>query len=113
MKKLIVAALFSVMASPLWAADLQCQVGGVQEIGECDTMIWGQAYAPASFAVVNIAKPVSRVIWNKPSVCQTQKGTYCSFRARSMATYSGEALVLYTDGTYETVVGSLRFEDGR
>lgn len=112
MKKCVVAALFSVMASPLWAADLQCQVGGLQDIGYCETMIWGQASAPAGFSVVNITKTVSQVIWNKPTACKNQ-GTQCTFTARSMLTYNGEALVLYTDGTYETVSGTLRFEDGR
>lgn len=112
MKKLAIAVLMSAFASPLWAADMQCQIGPQVEIGHCDTMIWGQAYAPASFSVVNISKPVSQVIWNKPTACKNQ-GTYCSFKARSMLTYMGEALVLYTDGTYEKVSGSLRFEDGR
>jgi hypothetical protein len=30
-----------------------------------------------------------------------------------MMTYQGQALVLYTDGTYENLSATLRYEDGR
>jgi hypothetical protein len=112
MKKLAVALLLGSISSPLFAADLQCQIGPQSEIGECDTVIWGQRQAPASFSIVNTTKPISQVIWNKPAACKN-KGTYCSFTVRAMVQIQGEALVLYTDGTYETLTGSVRYEDGR
>lgn len=111
MKKLAIAVLLSAMSSPLFAADLQCQVGPQVEIGHCDTVIWGEMYAPASFAIVNVTKPISKVIWQRPSSCKNT--TFCTFKLRAMVPYAGEALVLYTDGTYETLTGSARFEDGR
>jgi hypothetical protein len=112
MKKLAIALLLGSISSPLFAADLQCQIGPETEIGLCDTVIWGTYQAPASFSVVNVSKPVHQVIWSKPTACKNQ-GTYCSFTARSMMTYQGQALVLYTDGTYENLSATLRYEDGR
>ncbi len=117
MKKLLILSALMLSASALsssaFAADLRCTVGGDSQIGYCDTMIWGKRSAPASFKVENTSKPVSQYLWQTPSVCKTKTTSYCSFTATAMATYTGSVLVLYTDGTYESVNGTLRFEDGR
>lgn len=112
MKKLAIALLLGSISSPLFAADLECQIGAHSEIGHCELMLWGERQVPAAFSVVNTTKPIYQVIWNQPSACKNQ-GAYCSFTARVMMTYQAQALVLYTDGTYENLSGSLRFEDGR
>lgn len=117
MKKLLILSALVLSASALsssaFAADLRCTVGGDSQIGDCDAMVWGKRTAPASFKVENTVKPVSQYLWQTPSVCKTKTTSYCSFTASAMATYTGSVLVLYTDGTYESLTGTLRFEDGR
>lgn len=112
MKKLLILSGL-LLSSSAFAADLRCNVGGESQIGDCDAMIWGKRTAPASFTVLNTVKPVSQYLWQSPSVCKTKTGPLCSFTATAMATYTGSVLVLYTDGTYESLTGTLRFEDGR
>jgi hypothetical protein len=117
MKKLLILSALMLSASALsssaFAADLRCTVGGDSQIGYCDAMIWGKRTAPASFKVENTAKAVSQYIWQSPSVCQSKTTASCAFTAYSFVEYSASVLVLYTDGTYENLNASLRFEDGR
>jgi len=117
MKKLLILSALMLSASALsasaFAADLRCTVGGESQIGYCDAMIWGKRSAPASFKVENTTKPVSQYIWQSPSVCQSKTTASCGFTAYSFVEYNGSVLVLYADGTYESLSASLRFEDGR
>ncbi len=117
MKKLLILSALLLSASALstsaFAADLRCTVGGDSQIGYCDTMIWGKRSAPASFKVENTSKPVSQYLWQSPSVCKSKTTASCAFTAYSFVEYTGSVLVLYADGTYESVNATLRFEDGR
>lgn len=112
MKKLLILSAL-VLSSSAFAADLRCTIGSDSQIGSCDTLIWNKRTAPASFKVENVVKPVSQYIWQSPSVCKTKTTASCAFTATSFVEYNGAVLVLYTDGTYESLSASLRFEDGR
>ena len=112
MKKLLILTAV-LLSSSAFAADLRCNVGGDTQIGDCDAMIFGKRTANASFRVENTVKPVSQYLWQSPSVCKSKTTFHCGFTATAMATYTGSVLVLYTDGTYESLTGTLRFEDGR
>ena len=67
---------------------------------------------PAYFRLTNVTKTISDIIWKKATSSCSSSSSNCQINIRPYRTYEGEATVLYSDGTYETLSASASFETG-
>jgi len=117
-KSLLTAALLlgAMATGTAQAADMECRVGTTQNSGwssYCFGMNYSMNYNPvtAYFRIQNLAAPVAQVIWQGGQNCSATS-TSCNFKITPYQEHVVSAIVLYTNGTYESVSATAQFETG-
>ncbi len=117
-QKLVLATGLLLLASAANAANMECKVSTQQNSGwssYCDGMNYTFSYTPVNttFRIQNLAAPVSSVIWQGAvaSTCAAS-ATSCTVKISPYRENTVSAIVLYSNGTYETVSATAWFETG-
>jgi hypothetical protein len=116
--KLALGSGLLLMAGAASAANMECKVGTQQNDGwssSCFGMNYNFNYVPVNttFRIQNLAAPVASVIWqgSLASACAAT-ATSCTVKAQPYQENTVSAIVLYSNGTYESVSATAWFETG-
>ena len=100
------------------AADMQCFVDTAAfdepRIGNCPNIEFTFDNRPntAVWQIINITKTIQEVIWQEATAGCSSSATTCSMSITPFQLHTGRAVILYTDGTFETVSAVASFETG-
>jgi hypothetical protein len=116
MKKLLVPLVVGMMALPATAATMQCMISGIVSWtdGYCEGIEFTMDFQshPASWRIAGATKPISSVIWSDATAGCAASATSCTKSIAPYQDHLGKATILYSDGTWEAVQASARFETG-
>jgi hypothetical protein len=101
------------------AADLTCNLNvknGGNVMGNGTAHCFGMDFSfgnstSGSYAIKNITKPISSVLWSGNAKCSG--GTSCGVTVRAYSVNQASATILYKDGTWETTnTARMEYETG-
>lgn len=116
--KLALGSGLLLMAGTASAANMECKVSTTDNHG-WSSYCFGQNfkfnYVPVNttFRIQNLAAPVSSVLWQGAVVSScAATATSCTVKISPYQEHQVSAVVLYSNGTYETVSATALFETG-
>ena len=118
MKKTLTALALVLASGSSMAAQMECMVDTAAydewSVGHCENFEYtmDNKANDAIWRIVGVTKTISSVIWQETTSGCASNSTYCTKAIRPYRSYLGKATVLYTDGTYEVVQATARFETG-
>ncbi len=118
MKKMIAALALLGASGSAFSAQMECYVDTAAydewSVGYCMSMEFTFDNAPndAFWRITGVTKVVSSVLWTDDTAGCSSASLECHKAIYPYQTYTGRAIILYADSSWEEVSATARFETG-